>query len=236
MNKKRKEYTSKPDVDLSIKTLKSIAKYKSTKYIENNKEVVATLESLNEDDANKLCEIINKRKKDQHKDNIVVKTYLDLLRHIRGRYDGLVERSNNPFGGSFDNFVNWWFLDKHGNTTNGIGKKNVRNSNGSKVCFYCGISEEELVNVFNNPKVFKKINETFKPGTYHESKAGNKWNNPSLEIDKLDPNPNTGYKMDNCVFACHLCNNAKTDIIEAGDFIKNVAPGFKKYYKTLKGD
>lgn len=156
------------------------------------------------------------------------------LINIRVRYDGLVERSNNPFEGSFDNFVNWWFLDKHGNTTNGIGKKNVRNSNGSKVCFYCGISEEELVNIFNNPKVFKKINEPFIPGTYHESKAGNKWNNPSLEIDKLDPNPNIGYKMDNCVFACHLCNNAKTDIIEASDFIKNVAPGFKKYYETLK--
>lgn len=234
MSKERKEYTSKPDVDLSIKTLKSITKYKSTKYIENNKEIVATLYSLDDCDADIICNIINKRVKEQCKDNIVVKTYLDLLRHIRGRYDSLVDRSNNPFGGSFDSFVQWWFLDKHGTSINGIEKKNVRNKNGSKVCFYCGISEEELVDIYNNPKVFKKIGEAFKPRTYHESKAGNKWNSPSLEIDKLDPNPNKGYKIDNCVFACHLCNNAKTDIIEASDFIKNVAPGFKKYYETLK--
>ena len=140
------------------------------------------------------------------------------------------EGEDEFFYDNFEVFFNWWIADKHGN--NAIGYKNVR-ENMSKCCFYCGVTENKLDWIFKNNSIYDTSDkDAYRKGTYHKSKKGDSWNNPFLEIERLDPNG--GYTPENCVFACHLCNNAKTDIIEATDFIDNIANGFANYYNTLK--
>ena len=223
----RKTQQSKERVNLSVDTVEMLSKLKVIEIIIANKVKTVSLKHLTSYEMEDVCAIINSRSKGQRK-NTALKDYLLVLRIVRNRYDNLQDRDKNAFEKNFDSFVKWWFSNQHGNKK--IGKKAALKGL-SKQCYYCGITENDLCNIFNNPTRFKKINESYLSGTYHESKAGNKWNSPTLEIDKLDPNK--GYNNQNCVFACHLCNNAKTDIIEAQDFIDTIAIGIKEYYKTI---
>jgi len=73
-------------------------------------------------------------------------------------------------------------------------------SNQPKNCHYCKTSEVDLIKLFNN--VFKPKKEAWKNGT--------------LQIEKKEPDK--GYIPENCVLACVLCNNAKSDLITDKDF------------------
>ena len=141
------------------------------------------------------------------------------------------KKNKKFFDDDFDEFLSWWVKDKHGEQINIVKPARIGNI---KRCFYCGITEEQLAEILK----YKYDSSEVGPYTkykYHKSKKsedGKGWNGPHMEIEKLDPN--LEYKTENCVFACHICNNAKTDIIEATDFIDNIVPGIKKYYKNLK--
>ena len=66
-------------------------------------------------------------------------------------------------------------------------------------CFYCKITKEEIKELANNKKLYKK------------NERG--WN---MEIDRKKPN--FEYTKDNCVASCYWCNNAKTDEFDDVEF------------------
>ncbi len=66
-------------------------------------------------------------------------------------------------------------------------------------CAYCGISEEDIMQLAKTDRIFKK------------SERG--WH---LEIDRKDSNKE--YMPGNCVRCCYWCNNAKTDEFTEDEF------------------
>lgn len=69
-------------------------------------------------------------------------------------------------------------------------------------CCYCGITQDKLNELFKSKKIQAKK-------TSHTA---------TLQIDKQ--NPYDGYNAKNCVLACSLCNNAKSDMISATNYKK----------------
>ena len=53
----------------------------------------------------------------------------------------------------------------------------------------------------------------------------------TLQIDKKDPD--NGYKADNCVLACVLCNNAKSDMINDENFKNYFGEAIGKFVADL---
>ena len=56
-------------------------------------------------------------------------------------------------------------------------------------CRYCSIDEKDFIRIW---------------GPFYGGKRGS-----TLEVDRIDNEE--GYKTDNCVLACAVCNNAKSD-------------------------
>ena len=77
-------------------------------------------------------------------------------------------------------------------------------------CYYCGITQGELNTLFEKKLIISK---KFSPALQVERKIS-----PKDESDKENL-----YNQDNCVLACCLCNNAKSDMILEKDFIKYFA-------------
>ncbi|WP_052768375.1 hypothetical protein [Campylobacter lari] len=84
-----------------------------------------------------------------------------------------------------------------------------------KECYYCKIAQSDIANLFKNKLITSK-----KPSF-----------NSSLQIERLDPDK--GYNEENCVLACCICNNAKSDMISASDFEKYFSNSVKNFYKDL---
>ena len=82
-------------------------------------------------------------------------------------------------------------------------------------CHYCEITEENLKKLFDN-----KVIQSKKPSF-----------NSTLQIERL--NPDKGYVKDNCVLACCICNNAKSDMINAKNFKEYFVESVKKFYNDL---
>jgi hypothetical protein len=72
---------------------------------------------------------------------------------------------------------------------------------GKKICYYCGISEDDIELLITRHKINKK-------------KLTRGW---TLEIDRKKPN--LDYTPDNCVRCCYWCNSAKTDEFDDVEFI-----------------
>lgn len=70
--------------------------------------------------------------------------------------------------------------------------------NGSATCAYCGITEKECRETLEN------LTKRAVTRSQH------------LEIEKTDANK--GYNDENCVLACYVCNNAKSDFISLKEF------------------
>ena len=83
----------------------------------------------------------------------------------------------------------------------------------SRVCAYCGISEEKLTIIFDYEK-----------GSLKTKRGRGK----SLELDRVDSISND-YSRKNCALSCYLCNNHKSDLITKDEFIKYFGPSFLKY-------
>lgn len=69
-----------------------------------------------------------------------------------------------------------------------------------KKCFYCGITENQISELFQKKKIFTN------------RKRGKK-----LEIERLVPNEPYN-NLENLVFSCYWCNNAKTDTFSSQEF------------------
>lgn len=86
-----------------------------------------------------------------------------------------------------------------------------------KKCHYCGIKENILKNnLFGDNKPINSKKRAF---------------NGKLQIERLDPDQ--GYNEENCVLACCICNNAKSDMISASDFKDYFSNSVKNFYKNL---
>lgn len=67
-------------------------------------------------------------------------------------------------------------------------------------CFYCGITENQISELFNKGELYTKRS------------RGRK-----LEIERLSPNE-PYENLENLVFSCYWCNNAKTDTFTSDEF------------------
>ena len=111
----------------------------------------------------------------------------------------------------FANFMNWWIEGM--------------NSQGKLHCYYCKIDEDTVRKAFKHGKISSK----------KRSFSGN------LQIDRKVPpteensteDSDGGYNHDNCVFACVLCNNAKSDMIPADVFKSHFGKTVNAYWKSL---
>lgn len=76
-------------------------------------------------------------------------------------------------------------------------RKRLYKRDGSK-CHYCGIDEGEFIGIW---------------GGFYRNKRGKK-----LEIERKDNEKE--YSLENCVLACAVCNNAKSDKFTYKEFKK----------------
>jgi len=124
-----------------------------------------------------------------------------------------------------------WFSDKVRNNRSGFRdlidfmdwyKKK------DKICFYCGLSEEESQEVVHNGILVSKRFPL--AGASKRGVNRGYW----LEIDKMDPNGI--YSRENCVLACYFCNNDKSDVFNAEQyvlFIKNRPEFLRNLLKNI---
>lgn len=96
-----------------------------------------------------------------------------------------------------------------------LGKREFYNwyANQDKVCGYCGVEEFKL------QKLFDKENGPLK------TKRGR---GRTLELERRDSISNE-YSPENCLLACYVCNNHKSDLITEEDHLRYFAPAIKKY-------
>lgn len=80
-------------------------------------------------------------------------------------------------------------------------------------CHYCGTTQEELERLFDDELV-----------------SSSKFS-ATLHIEQRTPKQ--GYNETNCVLACVLCNNAKSDMINDENFKRYFADSMKKFIKDL---
>ncbi|EAL5741226.1 hypothetical protein DR740_07440 [Campylobacter lari] len=99
---------------------------------------------------------------------------------------------------------------------NGIDKFISWYKKQEKECYYCKIAQSDLDKLFGNNKPINSKKRAF---------------NGKLQIERL--NPDKGYNEENCVLACCICNNAKSDMISASDFEKYFSNSVKNFYKDL---
>ncbi|MDQ6988748.1 MAG: hypothetical protein Q9M19_02620 [Mariprofundaceae bacterium] len=92
-----------------------------------------------------------------------------------------------------------------------------------QACGYCGISQDELYKLFskdNNKKL--PLNNAVKRSF------------GTLEIERRDSETNE-YNPENCILACPLCNNAKSNLIDEENWMSLFAEPMREYYKKLLG-
>lgn len=136
-----------------------------------------------------------------------VKAAKDDLKYIYDRFKKKQDDYKDAFNGSFEAFLAWW-CEK---TPEG----------GIRKCCYCGVDEDT-------------VRAAFAKDEKDECVISSKKRSFSGELQIERKNPNGNYCADNCDFACVICNNAKSDMISAGDFKEFFVPGIEKYWKHIK--
>lgn len=87
-----------------------------------------------------------------------------------------------------------------------------------RVCRYCGIEEEKLKELFGGDKPFLETSR-------HRGK--------SLELERRDTKDGKNlYSEENCILACYLCNNHKSDLISEKDHIAFFAKNIRQYLEA----
>lgn len=84
-----------------------------------------------------------------------------------------------------------------------------------KVCYYCGITEKDCRDYFENHPEF--------------TRGGHR--GLSLEVDRIDSN--LDYSKTNVVWACYVCNNSKSNYCNSHSSFKPIALGIHKVWKDL---
>jgi len=99
--------------------------------------------------------------------------------------------------------------------SNLVTKEALRNKiyqRDGRICHYCSIPENEFISIWGD--------------FYGSRRRGSR-----LEIDRKDNNRD--YVLDNCVLACAICNNAKSDKFTYEEF-KKVGALIKRIWKLRK--
>lgn len=82
-----------------------------------------------------------------------------------------------------------------------------------KVCRYCGIEEFKLQKLFDK-----------ETGPLNTKRGRGR----TLELERRDSASNE-YSPENCILACYVCNNHKSDLISEEEHLRYFAPAIKKY-------
>lgn len=91
-------------------------------------------------------------------------------------------------------------------------------------CRYCGVSQDELRELFTQEKATKIL-------PLNQAK---KRSSGTLEIERRD-SENNEYSPENCILACPLCNNAKSNLIDEDNWMSLFVEPMREYYKKLLG-
>lgn len=111
------------------------------------------------------------------------------IQKLKSQYSGLVQRSNKT-----GEKIGWsQFKDFY-----------TWYKNKNKECFYCKSTLQQVTDYLKNE-------ETKSKNAHKRKKRG-----AAFEIDRK--NHNSKYSSEDCVISCYLCNNAKSDLIEAREF------------------
>jgi 5-methylcytosine-specific restriction endonuclease McrA len=99
-----------------------------------------------------------------------------------------------------------------------------------KKCHYCGLKEEECQEIVVTGIL--KSNRFPQNGVLGRGQSRGMW----LEIDRLLPKSN--YSLDNCVLCCYFCNNDKSDVFNANEYIefRNNRVGYLRNLLNIKQD
>lgn len=96
-------------------------------------------------------------------------------------------------------------------------KKAFEEMISTKVCSYCGISEDEIKDLGKEGNLYNKRSET---------------RGYTLEIDRKEANGE--YTEENCCMCCYWCNNAKTDEFGVKEF-EYIAKGINNVWSERLG-
>lgn len=93
-------------------------------------------------------------------------------------------------------------------------------------CEYCGVSQKELKEIVENR------------GGKLTLGCGEKRESGSMEIERCNSNESytQNAKNNTLIFACPLCNNAKSNLIDYKDWQEFFAGAMKEYYKKILKD
>lgn len=117
-------------------------------------------------------------------------TLVDSIKKLKSQYSGLKQRSlKNKEEVGWNAFSDFYDWFKH----------------QGDVCFYCKSTLEEVTSYLDSEKKKSKHAHKRKKRGY------------AFEIDRK--NHDSKYNSDDCVLSCYLCNNAKSDLIEAKEFM-----------------
>jgi hypothetical protein len=94
----------------------------------------------------------------------------------------------------------------------------------SKICHYCGLTEEESQIIVRKGKLLSK--RFPKEGIHGRGTSRGMW----LEVDRYDPEGI--YSPSNVVLCCYFCNNDKSDVFH-GDAYKDFRQNRYNYLKSL---
>jgi len=94
-------------------------------------------------------------------------------------------------------------------------------------CGYCGISQEELCELFPREGGKKLPLNKKQDGKRQKRSSG------TLEVEKRDSDKE--YNEKNCILACPLCNNAKSNLIDEESWMSLFVNPMREYYKKLLG-
>jgi len=122
-------------------------------------------------------------------------------------FDKYINEDRKDFFSNYNRLMSWY--------------EEQKNSVGEIQCGYCNITESKLKVIIKNRGGKLTLN-----GKTKRSLG-------TMEIEKL--NSEGAYTYDNCIMACPLCNNAKSNLISDKDWRAFFVEPMKNYYqKELK--
>jgi len=150
--------------------------------------------------------IINELKKQNLVYEDCIKAFNKKYPKYKEYYDLYYNESRASFFANPDDLLKW-FNDQHSR------------------CGYCSVTQDDLKKIAVNRGTSDKPNITLN-GKTKRSKG-------TLEIEKKDPSQ--GYTHKNCILACPLCNNAKSNLIDENGWRTYFVPSMQSYYESLLG-
>jgi len=136
-----------------------------------------------------------------------LKSIIDYFEKFKNIFDKYINKDRKELFCNYDELIVWY--------------ENQKNAKGEIQCGYCNITESKLKVIVKNRGGKLTLN-----GKTKRSLG-------TMEIEKMDSAK--AYTHDNCIMACPLCNNAKSNLISDKDWRFFFVEPMKKYYeKELK--